>query len=131
MAHAPFDRPTFGVTMLGTSHGFDPMGTPTGFVLWIGGKGILVDPPLWSMEILEEMGCPLQMIEGIILTHCHADHDVGTFQMIIRRRRMKLYTSKTIRDSFMRKYAALTGFTVEFLENLLIEDPIKVGECRE
>ena len=113
--------------MLGTSHGFDANGTTTGFVLWMGGKGILVDPPLWSTEILEEMGIPPHMVDGIIVTHCHADHDAGAFQKILRQRKVKLYTSKTIRDSFMRKYAALTGFTTEFLENLFEAVPVKVG----
>ena len=124
----PFEVPVFGVTMLGVSHGFDSKGKTTGFVLWLNRKGIMVDPPFNSSRILEEMGIPPQHIDGIILSHCHADHDAGAFQKILRQRRVKLYTSKTIRDSFMRKYAALTGFTTEFLENLFIPVPIKVGE---
>ena len=38
------DRPRFGVTPLGTSHGFDHAGDFTCFIVWINGKGILVDP---------------------------------------------------------------------------------------
>ena len=30
-----FVPPYFGITMLGNSHGFDPKGTTTGFVVWI------------------------------------------------------------------------------------------------
>lgn len=30
-----FEPPAFGVTILGCSHGFDPKGSTTGFILWI------------------------------------------------------------------------------------------------
>ena len=40
-----FKPPSFGVTMLGTSHGFDPHGSTTGMVVWISGRGVMVDPP--------------------------------------------------------------------------------------
>ena len=43
----------FGVTVLGNSHGFDPAGSTSGFVLWIYGKGVMVDPPPWAGQILQ------------------------------------------------------------------------------
>jgi rhodanese-related sulfurtransferase len=39
-----FRPPAFGITVLGASHGFDPAGKTTGFVLWINRRGIFVDP---------------------------------------------------------------------------------------
>ena len=33
-----FDFPIFGVTILGNSHGFDPKGTTSGYILWINGR---------------------------------------------------------------------------------------------
>jgi hypothetical protein len=50
------DRPRFGVTPLGTSHGFDPAGDLTCFVIWVNGLGILVDPSPEGLEYLEQIG---------------------------------------------------------------------------
>lgn len=33
-----FIPPTFGVTMLGNSHGFDPSGDCSGYILWVNGQ---------------------------------------------------------------------------------------------
>ena len=43
-----FDPPVFGLTMLGSSHGFDACGSTSGFILWINKKGIMIDPPPFS-----------------------------------------------------------------------------------
>ena len=40
-----FSPPLFGVTTLGASTGFDADGVTSGLVLWINGRGIMVDPP--------------------------------------------------------------------------------------
>jgi hypothetical protein len=83
-----FQPPTFGVTVLGASHGFDPSGKTTGFLLWIGGRAILVDPPTDSTEYLRDRGVAPKTIDGVILTHCHADHDAGTFQKLLEETRI-------------------------------------------
>ena len=49
----PFDPPTLGITFLGTSHGFDPLANTTGFIIWINGHGVLVDPPTSTTRYLE------------------------------------------------------------------------------
>ena len=127
----PFDLPKFGVTVLGSSHGFDPNGSTTGFVIWINGRGIMVDPPPGSSQALEKLSIPPRFIEGIILTHCHADHDAGTFQKILKDQAVRMYTTQTIYDSFMRKYAAISGFGPDFLEKLFYHIPVKIGEPLE
>jgi hypothetical protein len=127
VVHIPFAIPEFGVTFLGTSHGFDPKGTTTGFVLWMNRTGIMVDPPPNSSLILEHMGIPPRTISGVILTHCHADHDAGTFQKLLCDHRCKIYTTQTIIDSFLRKYSAISGFTPAFLRQLCDFTPVKVG----
>ena len=65
----------FGVTILGSSHGFDPSGSTTGFVIWMNGRGVIVDPPPFANEMLQ--GVPVRSIDTLIITHCHADHDAG------------------------------------------------------
>lgn len=104
-----FTPPDFGVTVLGSSHGkaisqttgwlidnvlhrigFDPKGTTTGFIVWIFGKGIMVDPPPFSQQFLSKMGIPSVLIHAIIITHCHADHDSGTFTKVLDDQRIEV-----------------------------------------
>ena len=33
-----FKPPEFGITVLGCSHGFDPKGSTSGYIIWINGK---------------------------------------------------------------------------------------------
>jgi CRP-like cAMP-binding protein/phosphoribosyl 1,2-cyclic phosphodiesterase len=127
LEYRPLTIPQFGVTVLGASHGFDPAGTTTGFVIWVNGRGMMVDPPPGSTEVLEKLSIPSRMIEGVILTHCHADHDAGTFQRILKEQNVKLYTTRTIFESFIRKYAACTGFDYRFLSRCVTHYPCQVG----
>eukprot|EP00924_Labyrinthula_sp_SR-Ha-C_P003287 snap_masked-scaffold_15-processed-gene-5.1-mRNA-1 protein AED:0.09 eAED:0.15 QI:0/0/0/1/1/1/6/0/889 len=107
--------PVFGVTMLGTSHGFDPNGQTTGFILWANSRGTLVDPPPNASQSMEKLGVSSRLIDSVILTHCHSDHDAGAFRTLLADQRIKIYSTKTILDSFYRKYAAITGRSRFFL----------------
>jgi len=74
-----FKPPKFGLTVLGSGHGFDVKGSNSGYILWIGGRGIFVDPPPFTSIKLREMGIPSYLIQWVVLSHCHADHDSGVF----------------------------------------------------
>ena len=76
----PFQPPLFGITCLGPGHGFDPNEKTSGFLIWLNHNGIMVDPPVNSTEWLLDSNVSPKFIDSIILTHCHADHDAGTFQ---------------------------------------------------
>lgn len=43
----------------------------------------MVDPPPFSSQYLKKMGIPSVLIHAIIITHCHADHDAGTFTKLL------------------------------------------------
>jgi hypothetical protein len=58
LEYRPLTIPQFGVTVLGASHGFDPSGTTTGFVIWVNGRGMMVDPPPGSTQVLEKLSIP-------------------------------------------------------------------------
>lgn len=75
----PFDPPYFGITTLGNSHGFDPRGATSGYIIWINGRGIMLDPPPFVQSFLKANAIPPSIIESIIISHCHADHDAGCF----------------------------------------------------
>lgn len=112
-----FYPPSFGVTVLGNSHGFDKSGSVSGYVLWINGRGIMIDPPPYSSATLEREGIRPRMIVGIILTHCHADHDAGAFQKVLTGSQVVVITTPTIYKSFIRKYAALSALSPALLRH--------------
>ncbi|RHY33488.1 hypothetical protein DYB32_001605 [Aphanomyces invadans] len=118
-----FYPPVYGVTVLGNSHGFDPTGRTSGYVLWINRRGIMIDPPPFSSSILIANNIPPHMIDGVIVTHCHADHDAGTFQKV--RRQIRRHT---IYHSFLRKYAALSGFDESFLKRVLTFRRVRIND---
>lgn len=122
-----FEPPRFGVTVLGSSHGFDPGGKTTGFCMWLQGRGVLVDPPCDATEVLAAAGVPPRRVDAVILTHCHADHDAGVFHKILEDRRVSLYTTPTILASFLRKYVAITGEPEDRLRRLFVYRPVTLG----
>ncbi|MCG8572345.1 MAG: cyclic nucleotide-binding domain-containing protein [Spirochaetes bacterium] len=123
----PFLPPLFGVTCLGPSHGFDPKDNTSGFIIWLNRNGIMVDPPVNSTEWLKDSNVNPKYIDSIILTHCHADHDAGTFQKILEEGKIKVYSTKTIIDSFLRKYSSLINTSEEYLRSLFTFQQVKVG----
>lgn len=123
-----FHPPSFGVTVLGNSHGFDKSGSTSGYVLWINGRGIMIDPPPYSSATLEREGIRRRTIVGIILTHCHADHDAGAFQKVLSGSPVVVITTPTIYKSFIRKYAALSNLSPALLRHSHRHKSAKIGE---
>jgi CRP-like cAMP-binding protein len=64
----------------------------------------------------------------VIVTHCHADHDAGSFQKILQEKRIMLMTTATVCNSFLRKYSALSDMPVDFLRSLFEFRPAVIGE---
>ena len=124
-----FVPPLFGVTVLGCSHGFDPVGITSGYVIWINGRGLMVDPPPNSSSILLRNHIPPGLVDTVIITHCHADHDAGAFQKILQEGRVGLITTPTIYKSFLRKYAALSGLGESMLRRVFQFRPAKINEA--
>ncbi|MFW5684325.1 MAG: cAMP/cGMP-dependent 3',5'-cyclic-AMP/GMP phosphodiesterase [Spirochaetota bacterium] len=123
----PFKPPRFGVTCLGPSHGFDPRDNTSGFIIWLNHNGIMVDPPVNTTEWLLKSNVNPKFIDSIILTHCHADHDAGTFQKILEEGRVTIYTTRTVMESFLRKYSAFSGESPDYLRRLFSFQPIYIG----
>lgn len=123
-----FYPPSFGVTVLGNSHGFDASGSVSGYVLWINGRGVMIDPPPYSSATLEREGIRPRTIVGIILTHCHADHDAGAFQKVLTGSPVAVITTPTIYKSFIRKYAALSNLSPALLRHSHRHKPAIIGK---
>lgn len=123
-----FHPPSFGLTTLGNSSGFDNSGSVSGYVLWVNGRGIMIDPPPYSSATLEREGIRPRTIVGIILTHCHADHDAGAFQKVLTGSPVVVITTPTIYKSFIRKYAALASLSPSLLRHSHRYKPAIIGE---
>jgi CRP-like cAMP-binding protein len=124
----PYMPPLFGVTCLGPSHGFDPEENTSGFIIWLNHQGVMVDPPVNSTEWLEDSNVSPKFIDSIILTHCHADHDAGTFQKILEEGKVTVYTTETVMMSFLNKYSALSDVSTDYLKRLFDFYPVKIGQ---
>ncbi|KAG7361520.1 metallo-beta-lactamase superfamily protein [Nitzschia inconspicua] len=123
-----FHPPSFGVTILGNSHGFDASGSVSGYVLWINGRGVMIDPPPYSSATLEREGIRPRTIVGIVLTHTHADHDAGAFQKVLTGSPVVVITTPTIYKSFIRKYAALASLSPALLQHSHRYKPAIIGQ---
>ncbi|EMK12603.1 cyclic nucleotide-binding domain protein [Leptospira kirschneri serovar Bim str. 1051] len=125
----PFQAPLLAITCLGPSHGFDPEDNTSGFIIWLNHQGIMVDPPVNSTEWLRQSNVNPKLINHVILTHCHADHDAGTFQKILEENKITIHATETVMDSFLRKYSALTKIPKKELQELFHFQPIIIGKA--
>lgn len=123
-----FEPPLLGLTILGSGHGFDARSLTSGFLIWVGGKGILVDPPVHSTEWLRQQGVDGRFVEDIVLTHCHADHDSGTLQKVLQESRVTVHSTPTVMNSFVAKYRSLTNLSEQQFRRLFQFRPISVGQ---
>ncbi len=123
-----YSPPTFGVTVIGSGHGFDADANTAGFIIWLDGKGVLVDPPVNSTAWLRQNHINTRLIEDLILTHCHADHDSGTLQKILEEGRVRVHSTETIINSFITKYSALTELSYDDFYTLFKFEPVYIGE---
>jgi CRP-like cAMP-binding protein len=122
-----FAPPVFGVTTIGSGHGFDTESKTSGFIIWIDGKGIMVDPPVSSTVWLQENRVNPRLLEDLILTHCHADHDAGTLQKVLEEGRIRIHATETVMDSFVAKYSSLSGLKSSEFRTLFEYQPIRIG----
>ncbi len=122
-----FHRPILGVSVLGSGHGFDPGHRTSGFILWIDGHGVMVDPPVDSAEWMRRSGIGGKHVDVLLLTHCHADHDAGALQKIMQEGRISLITTPSILANFVGKYAALLAMSEESFKSHFDFIPIQVG----
>jgi CRP-like cAMP-binding protein len=113
------DRPRFGVTPLGTSHGFDPGGDFTSFIVWIDGRGMLVDPSPEALAYLERIGVAPVDVPFVFLTHVHSDHDGGLIEQLLSGSRTTVIAADPVFRAFAEKARLVTGH--DFAREGLVE----------
>ena len=107
------ERPRFGVTPLGTSHGFDASGDFTSFIIWVDGKGILVDPSSEALAYLDQIGVAPLDVPYVFLTHVHADHDGGLVEKLVSGSQTRVIASEPVFRAFVEKARLVTGHDFE------------------
>ena len=127
-AAGPYQPPVFGVTALGTGSGFDPTSATSGFIVWCNRRGVMVDPPVdATLELRHERVHP-KLVQDVILTHYHADHDSGLLQKVLDEGIIRLYTTRSIMEGFLRKAVILTGLSDGDLRHMIEFHPVTIGE---
>jgi CRP-like cAMP-binding protein len=119
-------RPRFGATPLGTSHGFDPAGDVTSFIIWINGRGMFVDPSSEALAYLRQIGVAEVDVPFVFLTHIHADHDSGLIEKLLSGSRTTVIASDVVFRSFTEKARLVTGHDVQ-REGLVNHIPANPG----
>jgi glyoxylase-like metal-dependent hydrolase (beta-lactamase superfamily II) len=96
---AAIEEKKAGVWPIGTANGFATREETSGFMVWNRGRFVLVDPPSSTLEYLEAHRIPLELLEGIVITHGHTDHCTDAVPRILERRpKTRLYTTRRIFD---------------------------------
>lgn len=90
-------------------------------------RGIAVDPPPFSIEKLRMLGVASNVIDYVIISHCHGDHDAGSLQIILDHSKVEVITTHTIMNSYLRKYSAITGMTIDTLKKFFVFRPVTIG----
>jgi CRP-like cAMP-binding protein len=106
-----------GLLAIGTGHGFTPGEETSGFMIWNGGRAVLVDPPSSTLEFLYAYGIPLEAIDGIILTHGHTDHHGNAIPKLLRELpKVKVYSTPAIFEMLQKQYELALGSEGEGLQ---------------
>ena len=106
-AGGKFVPPVFGVTVLGCSESQAAgLCRPAGFVLWVDGACVLVDPPPHSAALLAYYGVAAT---DVVLTHAHLDFHRGLHTLLLGRARVTLHTTATVMASCTRLVRAAVG----------------------
>lgn len=100
----------FSILHSGEGNGWDKDRPCMSGIICAEGKYYLIDAGPNVMEALEKFGISLSEVEGVFVTHTHDDHFNGLTGLIRSSRRIKLFTSKVVRYSLMRKLMALLNF---------------------
>ncbi|HAH19512.1 MAG TPA: hypothetical protein DCL49_01250, partial [Candidatus Omnitrophica bacterium] len=101
-AHNFLNRPEFGYTILGDSHGFDPDGNNTSILVSVGGKYLLIDGSPATYQITKDLKIPSLDIEYVYLTHTHDDHD-AILSRVLNGVPVKLIATPAVYANFVAK----------------------------
>lgn len=102
-------REYFSVVHIGEGDGWD-VGRPCmGSMVCFQGRMYLVDAGPGIEHTLAALGVSITEVAGIFHTHAHDDHFAGLTSLVRGDRRIPYFATQPVRESVVKKYAALTG----------------------
>jgi len=106
----------FSITHTGEGNGWDKDRPCMASVIYHGNRLYLIDAGPNVLNNLSYLGIGLSEIDGIFLSHIHDDHFAGITELLNVERRLKLYTTKLVRHTAMKKLGALMNSSINLLE---------------
>ena len=82
-------------------------------MIWLNGRGVLVDPSPEALSYLERLGVAPVDIPYVFLTHVHADHDGGLIEKLLSGSRTTVIASDPVFRAFAEKTQLITGHDFE------------------
>ncbi len=101
------EREYFGVVHIGEGDGWDSERPCMASLITFQGKIYLIDAGPNIQHSLTALGINVNDIEGVFHTHVHDDHFSGLTTLIRSDHRIKYFATKLVRESCMKKMAAL------------------------
>lgn len=99
-----------GLWPIGTANGFATREETSGFMVWNRGKFVLVDPPSSTLDYLQAHRIPLDLLDGIVITHGHTDHCTDAVPRLLEQRpKTRLYTTQRIFADLARQLDLALG----------------------
>ncbi len=115
----PIVRPFMGATFMGVGSGFAPKRRNSCVIVWMEGKGIMVDALPETNALSMSCGIGEKDVQYVFLTHVHSDHDAGLIEKILYGQRVKIISTRNIFDSFLRKVGAITCLPLSMIESFV------------
>ncbi len=112
-------KPRMGATFLGVGSGFCPYRRNSCVIIWVEGRGVMVDAFSDNNEVLLAHGITENDIGAMFLSHVHSDHDAGFIEKVLSGQRLQVMTSRIIFESFLRKIEAITLFPCDVIESFI------------
>jgi len=109
----------FSIIQSGQGDGWDTMRPSMNSIICFQGKYYLVDAVPNINYILDSLSISINEIEGVFLTHCHDDHIAGITTLIRSDKKIKIFGSKIVTTSLIKKLSALLVLDEAEFRNLL------------
>ena len=101
--------PHFGIVHIGEGNGWDQNSPCAGSLIVYKDKHFLVDAGPNILYSLRSLGIKPTEIEGIFFTHVHDDHFAGLYSLLSKNPDLRIYSTKVILSTIIKKYSALFG----------------------
>ena len=108
--------PHFGVVHIGEGNGWAPDRPCASSMIVYNKKLFLIDAGPNITYSLERLGVKPTEIDGIFFTHAHDDHFAGLYSLLLQNPNLKIYATRVILSTIIKKYAALCGLVEKKVE---------------